>query len=299
MKNETEALYTDPLLQCLVIITKLNNRPFSAESLIEGLPTAKGRSEPELFSLEKAKSSFSRAAARAGFSSKLVKRSLKDISPLILPCILILKDRKACILDEFDVEKKYIKVIFPELEEGEAWIRIEDLEDEYLGYAFYIKNVYKKEEKKDFILENEKSHWFWGTLWKLKKIYTDVIFASFVINLFVLASPLFVMNVYDRVVPNNAVETLWVLAIGVVVIYLFDTVLKFIRAYFLEVAGKKSDIIMSSMIFERVMGLNMSVRPKSVGSFANNLKEFDSVRNFFTSSTVATIIDLPFIFIFL
>lgn len=299
MKNEADIQSVDPLLQCLVIITKLNNRPFSAESLIEGLPTAMGRSAPELFSLEKAKSGFSRAAARAGFQSKLVKRDIKDISPLILPCILILKDRKACILDEFDIEKKHVKVIFPEFEEGESWVSISDLEKEYLGFAFYIKNEYKKEEKRDFVLENEKSHWFWGTLWKLKKIYTDVIFASFVINLFVLASPLFVMNVYDRVVPNNAIETLWVLAIGVVVIYIFDTILKFIRAYFLEVAGKKSDVIMSSMIFEKVMDLNMAVRPKSVGSFANNLKEFDSIRNFFTSSTVATIIDLPFIFIFL
>ena len=107
------------------------------------------------------------------------------------------------------------------------------------------------------------------------------------------------MNVYDRVVPNNATDTLWVLAIGVAVIYILDTILKFIRSYFLEVAGKKSDIIMSSIIFERVMGLNMAVRPKSVGSFANNLKEFESIRGFFTSTTVATIIDLPFIFIFL
>ncbi len=294
-----DTLHVDPLLQCLVIITKLNNKPFTAESLIEGLPTEKGEAAPELFSLEKPKSGFSRAAKRAGFSSKLVKREIKEISALVLPCILLLKDNKACILDEFDVGKKHAKIILPDYEEGEIWVKVEELNEEYLGHAFYLKKEYRHEEKEDFVLDNSKSHWFWGTLWKSKKIYTDVIFASLVINIFVLASPLFTMNVYDRVVPNNATDTLWVLAIGVAVIYILDTILKFIRSYFLEVAGKKSDIIMSSIIFERVMGLNMAVRPKSVGSFANNLKEFESIRGFFTSTTVATIIDLPFVFIFL
>jgi len=294
-----DTLHVDPLLQCLVIITKLNNKPFTTESLIEGLPTEKGEAAPELFSLEKPKSGFSRAAKRAGFSSKLVKREIKEISALVLPCILLLKDNKACILDEFDVGKKHAKIILPDYEEGEIWVKVEELNEEYLGHAFYLKKEYRHEEKEDFVLDNSKSHWFWGTLWKSKKIYTDVIFASLVINIFVLASPLFTMNVYDRVVPNNATDTLWVLAIGVAVIYILDTILKFIRSYFLEVAGKKSDIIMSSIIFERVMGLNMAVRPKSVGSFANNLKEFESIRGFFTSTTVATIIDLPFVFIFL
>ena len=294
-----DTLHVDPLLQCLVIITKLNNKPFTAESLIEGLPTQKGEAAPELFSLEKPKSGFSRAAKRAGFSSKLVKREIREISTLVLPCILMLKDNKACILDEFDVGKQHAKIILPDYEEGEIWVDITELHEEYLGHTFYLKKEYRHEDKEDFVLDNSKSHWFWGTLWKSKKIYTDVVFASLVINLFVLASPLFVMNVYDRVVPNNAIETLWVLALGVVVVYVLDTVLKFIRSYFLEVAGKKSDIIMSSIIFERVMGLNMAVRPKSVGSFANNLKEFESIRGFFTSTTVATIIDLPFIFIFL
>jgi len=294
-----EASNIDPLLKCLVIITKLNNKPFSAEALIEGLPTAKGQAEPELFSIDKPKSGFSRAAKRAGFKSKLVKRDIKDISSLVLPCILILKDKKACILTEFDSEKKHAKIILPDFEEGEIWVSIEELKEEYLGFAFYLKKEYRHDDKEDIKLSLKDTHWFWGTLWKSKKIYIDVIFASLVINIFVLASPLFTMNVYDRVVPNNATETLWVLAIGVVVVYLLDTLLKFIRSYFLEVAGKKSDIIMSSIIFEKVMGLNMAVRPKSVGSFANNLKEFESIRSFFTSTTVATLIDLPFVIIFL
>lgn len=299
MKNSNDVSRVDPLLQCLVIITQLNNKPFTAESLIEGLPTTKGHAEPELFSLDNPKSGFSRAAKRAGFTSKLVKRKIKDISSLVLPCILVLKNKNACILTEFDINKKNAKIILPDYEEGEIWVSIDELNEQYLGHTFYLKKGYRQTDNEDFVLANDQSHWFWGTLWKSRKIYTDVIFASLAINIFVLASPLFTMNVYDRVVPNNAVDTLWVLAIGVVVVYVLDTTLKFIRAYFLEVAGKKSDIIMSSIIFEKVMGLSMAVRPKSVGSFANNLKEFESIRSFFTSTTVATMVDLPFLFIFL
>ena len=159
-----DTLHVDPLLQCLVIITKLNNKPFTAESLIEGLPTEKGEAAPELFSLEKPKSGFSRAAKRAGFSSKLVKREIKEISALVLPCILLLKDNKACILDEFDVGKKHAKIILPDYEEGEVWVKVEELNEEYLGHAFYLKKEYRHEEKEDFVLDNSKSHWFWGTL---------------------------------------------------------------------------------------------------------------------------------------
>ena len=294
-----DGIAIDPLLKCLVIITKLNNKPFSAEALIEGLPTAKGQAEPELFSLNSSKANFSRAAARAGFSSKLVKRDLKKIPSLVLPCILILKDQQACILDGFDAAREHAKIILPDIEEGEIWVSVQELAEQYLGFAFYLKKEYRQRDREDDILELDHTNWFWGTLWRSRKLYFDVILASCVINIFVLASPLFVMNVYDRVVPNNAVETLWVLALGVAVIYFLDTLLKFIRAYFLEVAGKKSDIIMSSIIFEKVMGLNMSVWPKSVGSFANNLKEFESIRAFFTSATVSTMIDLPFVGIFI
>jgi ATP-binding cassette subfamily C protein LapB len=122
----------------------------------------------------------------------------------------------------------------------------------------------------------------------------SVIVASVLINFFVIATPLFTMNVYDRVVPNDAIETLWVLAIGVLVIYAFDMMLRFLRTYFLEVAGKKSDVIMSSIIYEQVMNLKMSEWPRSVGAFANNLREFESIRSFFTSSTISALVDLPF-----
>ena len=289
----------DELLQCLVIFTKLHNNPYSADALTIGLPVKDG-DEIELFSLKSSRSLFSRAASRAGFASTLVRKDLEQISPLVLPCILMLRGKKACILQSFSKDKKTANIITPELSTGTSTIEISKLKEEYLGYAYYLKREFVPEDTSSTkLIDAGNDHWFWGTLKRSKKIYFDVVLASFIINLFVLASPLFTMHVYDRVVPNNAVETLWVLALGVSVVYGIDLFLKFVRSYFLEIAGKKSDIIMSSILFERVMDMKFSNKPKSVGSFASNLKEFDTVRNFFSSASLAAIVDLPFAIIFL
>ena len=178
-------------------------------------------------------------------------------------------------------------------------IPLEKLEFDFTGYVVYLTQKHNLEKKQENLLGFEEGHWFWSTLWQSKSIYRDVLIASFLVNLFIIATPLFVMNVYDRIVPNNAVESLWVLAIGITVIYVFDLVLKYLRSYFLEVAGKKSDVLMSSKLFEQTLGLTMPNRVGSIGAFANILREFDSIRNFFTSASVTAIIDLPFVIIFL
>lgn len=295
----TENQHIEALLSCLVILTKINNRPFTAEALTAGLPLERSKSWPEMFSLTKGKSNFTRAAYRAGFKSKLVKRELQNISPLVLPAILILKNNNACILEKIELHNNRAKIISVEVGESEHWVNLNDLEEEYLGYSYFLKPIYNYESRSLQLSNIQQQHWFWDTVKKSKGIYINVIIASIMINLFILATPLFTMNVYDRVVPNGAFDTLWVLAIGVSVIYIFDIGLKFLRTYFLEVSSKKSDIIMSSIIYEQVLNLKMSVFPKSVGSFASNLKDFDTIKNFLNSSTVSILIDLPFAIMFL
>ncbi len=289
----------DPLLACLVIFTKIHHRPFSAEALTHGLPLEADESTSTLFSAHTSKSLFSRAAKRAGFSAKLVQKPLSELSTLVLPTILLLKEGNACVLEAIDKERSQAKIIIPEMPDAEEWIDLEKLESLYLGYTYYIKKEHRFEQHDKKVLNTDHKHWFWSSIKYSRSIYRDVIVASFVINLFVLAAPLFTMNVYDRVVPNNAIETMWVLAIGILVIYVLDMILKLLRTYLLETAGKKSDIIISSILFEKVMNLKMSARPKSVGSFANNLREFESIRSFLTSSTISTLIDLPFALLFL
>lgn len=292
-------LKMDSLLDCLVLYTELYHKPYSAEALTAGLPIEMGKEAPELFSINSSKGLFSRAAERAGLKSSLLKRPLLQISPLQLPIIILLANQEACILDSFSKDRTEAKIIMPTEEAIEQWVDINTLMDEYIGYGFMLKKAFEYSEENSRTLQLTQKHWFWSTIKLSISTYKDVILASLLINLFVLASPLFTMNVYDRVVPNNAMETLWVFALGVTVAYGLDTFLKFTRTYLLEIAAKKSDIIMSSIVFEKVMNLKMAYHPASVGSFASNIKDFDAIRNFLTNATMATVIDLPFTIIFL
>jgi ATP-binding cassette subfamily C protein LapB len=290
----------DPLLECLVIFAKVHNRPISVEALISGLPVKPGADGPELFSIDNPKGLFSRVASRAGFASRLIHRDLDKLSRLLLPCILVLRNGNACILENIDRKNRRAKVIFPEIGEGEEWLELAQLKEEYLGYAFLLKKELQQDTATPKTPRNDSpGHWFWGTLAKSRDIFVSVLLSSFLINLFILATPMFTMNIYDKVVPNDAIATLWVLAAGIVTVYVFDTLLRFVRTYLLEIAGKKSDIIMSSIIFAQVLNLKMDQWPPSIGAFASQLREFESIRNFFTASTIATLVDLPFAIIFL
>ncbi len=184
-------------------------------------------------------------------------------------------------------------------EASQMWVELEKFEEEYLGYAFLIKKEYSYLQQDHRRLQWNKKHWFWDSIKISKPIYIDVVLATILINIFVLATPLFTRNVYDRVIPNSAIETLWYFAGGVMVIYTLDLLLKFVRTYFLELAAKKSDVIMSSQIFEKVLDMKMSGYPKSIGSFASNLKDFDTIRSFLTSATLTAFIDIPFAILFL
>jgi len=286
--DEGQNTLDDSLLGCLITLTKLLNKPHSAESLIHGLPLVDNKLTPKLFS---------RAAERAGLSSKVTKRPLHKISNLVLPAVLLLENSNACIILEF--KKRTARVIFPESGDGESEIELSELADAYSGYAIFIKALHHFDQRTQSSSIPRTKHWFWGTILRFWPIYGEVFLASILVNLFALASPLFIMNVYDRVVPNHAIETLWVLAMGVATVFVFDLLLRTLRGYFIDMAGKKADVILSATIFEKVMGIKMASRSNSVGSFANNMQEFESFREFFTSTTLTTLIDLPFAFLFI
>ncbi|MEA1916194.1 MAG: ABC transporter transmembrane domain-containing protein, partial [Campylobacterota bacterium] len=288
------------LIDSLSLYTKVYHKHYTPEALISGLPVKLGSSDIELFSLKESKSLFSRAAANAKLKSKLIKTRLEDISVLQLPLIIVLSNKKSVILDSFSEDFKQAKVItLDDNDILEKKIKVEDLNKEYLGFAFMLKKEFKFEDKNSKVLNLDISHWFWDSIRLSKSIYLDVILASILINLFILATPLFTMSVYDRVIPNNSTETLYVFLIGVVAVYTIDTFSKYIRSNFLEVAAKKSDVIISSILFEKVMNIKMSAFPQSVGSFSNNLKSFDSLRSFLTNATLTTLIDMPFAILFL
>lgn len=279
----------DPLLDCLIFLTRLHQRPKSAQALTAGLPLQDGCLTPALFA---------RSAARAGINARLVRRPLEAINAALLPVVLLLHERRAVVLLGWQADGA-ARIADPDTGMGEDIRPRQQLLDQYAGSALLVRPAPVFDERSADHGALRSGHWFWGTLRKLWPIYGEVLLAAFLVNLFALALPLFTMNVYNRVVPNRAVETLWVLAIGVAVVALFDVLMRSLRAYFLDVAGKKFDVALSARLFEQVMGLRMEARPRSVGAFANQLSEFESFREFITSATLTTLIDLPFALLFL
>lgn len=287
--GEDTDMRDDPLLDCLIQLTKLYGYPASRTGLISGLPLVMNRLTVELFS---------RAADRADLSSRVIKRPLERISPLQLPAILLLKDRQACVLVDRAAGGEKFRILLPETGMGEKVVAKQELEQLYTGYSIFVRPKYRLERKTiDDLSPGSDKSWFWGTIFNSWRIYRDVLVASFLINVFGLVSPFFVLIVYDRVIPNHAVETLWVLAIGVTAIYFFSVLMRGLRSYFVDEAGNKANLKISAMLLQKVLDLRMEVRPQSIGSFTKNLQEFESIRDFVTSFSITSVIDLPFMFL--
>lgn len=287
--SASQRVVVDPLLDSLVLLTEYFGSPCSSDSLAAGLPMQGHVLTPELLP---------QAASRAGLAAKLSRKGLNEISAILLPCILLLKDKKACLLRELDIEKDRAVIQLPETG-GEQTLSIEELEALYVGYLFLVKQEYRGDMGLDVHLHENKAHWLLQTIKDSAPIYRDALIASVLVNLFALVSPLFIMNVYDKVVPNLAFDSLWVLAIGAGIAYIFDLIMRQLRSYLIDVAGKKVDIIVSSRLFAKAIGIPLEKRSPSVGGMAKQLGEFDSIRDILTSATITTLVDLPFALFFL
>lgn len=287
-RQDPRQSHDDPLLDALMIVCKLHNVATSRNVLTAGLPL-----EAHTLTTE----TFPRAAGRAGLKARMVQRGLENITALSLPAILLLKNNQAAVLIGWDAQQR-ARLLPSETEGGEITVSPETLAENYSGRVIFISPEHEFDAQPTATLPRTKA-WFQDTLKLSKSLYLDAVVASFLVNLVALSAPLFVMNVYDRVVPNQATATLWVLAIGISIAFVFDFVLKILRGICLDLAGKKTDLVVSSALFERLLGMKMKLRPQRVGSFAQNFQEFQSIRDFLSSLTLTAFIDLPFTLVIL
>ena len=287
--DKSYAFTDDSLAMCLEIISDILGRPMSAAAFKMGLPLQNNKMAPE---------HYVRAAKKAGLSARIVRKKIGDLSALILPCVLLLDGDKACIITRI-MSDGLFETIFPEAGKGVTYIAPHDIELFYTGYAIFTRPLFAYDDRSaDLAIEKPRS-WFWGVIFKFWPVYNRVFIAALFVNIFATITPLFSMSVYDRVVPHNATDTLIVLSVGIMIIYVFDFILKMLRVYFVDEAGKNADVLLASRLFQHVMNVNLSARPTSSGSFANQLREYESLRDFFSSVSVVALLDLPFIFLFL
>ena len=286
----------DPLLDCLVEVCRLHGQAASRASLSAGLPLGKDGKVggKALLTLDLAE----RAAARAGMSAKLQRLPLARVDNAALPAILILKDNHACVLMGWDAAGANARVLLPETAQASISLPRAELEARYTGVALFVRPHFRFDARTPEVRSVAAKHWFWSALLEQRFVYRDVLWAALLINFFALAFPMFSMNVYDRVVPNNATETLWALSVGVVLIMCADVFMRLLRSHFVDEASARIDVQISATLMEKVLGMKLENRPESVGSFASNLRGFEQVRDFIASSTVTALIDLPFALIF-
>lgn len=280
----------DTLLDCLLVVARAHGRALTPDAVLAGLPLERGRLTPALFE---------RAARRAGLASRIVRQSLARIEPALLPAVLLLAEGKACVLMAVDTEAGSCELVFPELGESAVVLTLAEIGARHGGVVLYARPRHRFDARTPEVRGGRVGHWFWSVIAENRRLYRDVLLAALIVNLFALALPLFSMNVYDRVVPNHAVETLWTLATGVLIVLCGDFALRTLRGYFVDLAGARADVRLSATIMEKVLDLRMEVRPESAGSFASNLRAFESVRDFISSATVTAFIDLPFALLFL
>ncbi|MGU5817638.1 type I secretion system permease/ATPase [Aeromonas hydrophila] len=282
----------DTLLESALWMCKHQGVPRSADSLCAGLP--KG----SLLSPSQAQT----ALENAGLTSGIVRRRAHEFSQHLMPLILLRKDQGAAVL--FGVRrnqegKLVYQVMFPEMgTDTRVEIEGQELSEWYSEHAILVKPSAKVDTRAGEETPRSAGHWLFSTLWHYRRYYRSAAIAAVLINILALASIFFTMNVYDRVVPNQAYVTLWSLAIGVCLAMGFEAITRYLRSHLLDVAAKKADLVLGSRLFRQALGIRMEHKPSSAGAFANQLREFESVRDFFTSATLAALSDLPFVLLF-
>lgn len=282
----------DSIFDQLALLTRVLGSPVSAAALAaETLRHPSGRIDF---------GSLSQVLVHHGYDNKLSQRALADIAPLMLPALLVTRDGGALLVTAAPGGPgghAHYEVLGPGGERSA--LSAEQVQERYSGYCWFLKVKPRRDARSELPEYAMGKGWFWKVIWRFKGYYAQVLVSSVLINVLALIGSLYVMNVYDRVIPNKAFETLWVLSIGVLAANLFEFLARMVRARLTDVAGKKADLIISAALFRRVLAMDLAHKPASAGSYANNLRDFEAVRDFMTSASLLALVDLPFVLLFI
>ncbi len=279
----------DPVLDCLAYLARQADRPSSPVLLRAGLAL----NEDGLLPFHQIEP----ALDQAGMRGEALHGKIRSWRDEQLPAILSMAGGRAVVL--LDKRGHEGLVYAPGVAEP-MWVGLDQVEQAYAGEAISVEADPTREREGERPWDKaRRSHWFWSEVWKARREFWPVMLAALVVNLLALALPLFTMNVYDRVIPNKSEATLWVLAVGVLLAFGFDFVLRLARSQLIDEIARKLDAKYSQKLFEKVMNLPLAERQGSTGAFAKRVSEYESVRDFFASTTVVLLVDISFMLIFL
>jgi ATP-binding cassette subfamily C protein LapB len=279
----------DPVLDCLIYLAREAERPSSPVLVRAGLALSADGTLP-FHQVEP-------ALEQIGMRADPISRRLKGWPGAKCPAVLELEDERAAVL--LDTRGDQGLVYAPGIAEP-MWVKLADLEPAYTGRAVVVESDPTRERENERPWDKaRRTHWFWSEVWKVRREFWPVLLAALIVNLLAFAMPLFTMNVYDRVIPNKAVATLWVLAIGVLLALAFDFTLRIARSRLIDEVGRRLDARLSQKLFEKVMNIPMADREGSTGALARRVSDYEQVRDFFASTTVVLAVDLTFLILFL
>ncbi|MCA0928185.1 type I secretion system permease/ATPase [Ruegeria profundi] len=275
-----------PLEACLLHVAAQLDRPITLATLYAAQSGPTGE-----LTLRDAIEVSQRAGLQAGYG----KRKLGDFDANLAPALLVLEDEKA-IVYHGRTKDGYLLVFDPALGDGIGEVSEDTLRQIYTGYAI----LFRRNHQEDVATGDApvSGHWFWSAMAANRWSYTQVGLAAALANLLGLSTSIFIMVVYDRVLPNEATESLIALTAGVGLALGFDFVLKLLRAGFIDRAGQKADLLMGRRVFDQILNIRMKSRTGSTGAMASTVREFETLREFFTSATLVALVDLPFIALF-
>ena len=280
----------DPVLDCLTFLARRADRPSSPVLLRAGLALSATGTLP----FHQVESALEQVGMRG---EPVVRRRLAGWRLQQLPAIVELTDDRAIVLLEMKAGEALVYA--PGTAEP-MWVPVSDFEEAFTGHAVAVEPDPTAERAGERPWDKaRRTHWFWSEVWKVRKEFWPVLLAALIVNLLALAVPLFTMNVYDRVIPNKAVPTLWVLALGVFIALGWDFTLRIARSQLVDEIGRRLDAKYSQKLFEKVMNLPMAERQGSTGAFAKRISEYEGVRDFFASTSVVLLVDIGFLLVFL
>ncbi len=235
-------------------------------------------------------------AQRAGLQAGYGAQNLKAFDDTLVPAMLLLDGGKA-VTYHGRAPGGALLVFDPEIGTGLCEVAEQVLVKAYTGYAI----LFRRDHKAELIANTpgHAGHWFWSALAANRWSYIQVALAAALANLLGLSTSIFIMVVYDRVLPNEATESLIALTIGVGLALLFDFILKLLRAGFIDRAGQNADLFMGRRVFDHLLNIQMKSRTGSTGAMTSTVREFETLREFFTSATLVAVVDLPFIGLFI